>query len=48
MSEANQIHNPTCDNCGEEITDNEYTECGQCGAILCSDCICENCENFGA
>lgn len=43
MSEANQIHQITCDNCGEEIPNIGFNECEQCGAVLCTDCECDCC-----
>jgi hypothetical protein len=34
-----------CENCNDDIYGDEYTECDKCGAILCPDCVCEECEN---
>jgi len=33
-----------CDNCGQEFEEEPIT-CEKCGATLCPDCICEECEN---
>lgn len=34
-----------CENCGDEVQDIESHNCDICGATLCGDCVCENCEN---
>jgi len=37
-------HLTECDNCGREIPVSETHGCG-CGATLCPDCVCGECEN---
>lgn len=37
----------TCANCKDEIDEDESYVCDSCGAVLCVECVCEECENDG-
>ncbi len=34
-----------CENCGEEVPEDDAHYCDSCDAALCDHCICEDCEN---
>lgn len=45
MENGQEVIKTECNNCLCEFDLDDATTCEDCGATLCPECICEDCEN---